>query len=752
MRNVQLVERDLDWGGSHARPLVWHPPVLWQQKTSSAAPCSSGVIKAGSRLYGSAGKKLVALETADGSPRAAWEQEIDGTPTRLIAADNKLFVATAEGGMYCFGEQTAGQPNAGASLAEARSPFGAPTPLRQGYAGQASGAPSTQIALEPSKTDHWTAQAKAIGEASGAKAGYCLVLGLTEGRLIEELLKQTDLHVLGVDADARKVDGLRRKFDAAGYYGARLELFVGTPVEFPCPPYLASLIVSEDAKAAGLPEGLNTDRLFQALHPYGGTLCLNLPAPRRATFEAWARGAGGTNAAVRQAGNWSLLVRDGPLPGSAPWTHDGADAANTYCSQDDVVQAPLGFLWYGDQSGCGLDVHAGNFVTTKVNGGRVYVLQQQRPRMLFAYDAFTGRFLWKNDFKSFYARMAALADGVYLATEGECRVFDPASGQALKTFTFNAAGATTAKELYVDGDVILIACSPPNEQLERTISGAANDDSWMRDFYDSTTLVCLDRKKGTELWRRQAQHGFRNRGLALGAGMVFCVDSVVPPTQAVVTAECDTTLLALEARTGKEVWSTNLSYAAEFRNAKYPLEWRADWVAYAAEAGLVLSGRSRLASALGARTGRIVWDKQAVGGTPLMIQGQTFLGQDGVQRNVATGAPTNQVTLKRSGCNYAIGSKRLVTVRGYSAGYAAIEGGRSYELRNVRSGCRNSLIPADGLLNAPNYAMVCGCGYAIRTSYAMVYMPEVAAWSGTTPVKVTPPPALPEAAPAWKKD
>ncbi len=206
--------------------------------------------------------------------------------------------------------------------------------------------------------------------------------------LVEELLKETELTILGVDADAARVEALRRHFDAAGFYGTRVELFVGAPAEFPFPPYLASLIVSEDGRAAELPGKVDAARLFNILRPYGGALCLLDAGPK---FDEWAPDAKAPNAQLEHLGNWSLLVRSGPLPGSAPWTHDAADAARSFCSQDDLVKAPLGILWYGDQNGFVLSNHALDRARPQVNGGRVYVLSQIRQAALSAYDAYTFR-------------------------------------------------------------------------------------------------------------------------------------------------------------------------------------------------------------------------------------------------------------------------------------------------------------------------------------------------------------------------
>jgi len=62
-------------------------------------------------------------------------------------------------------------------------------------------------------------------------------------------------------------------------------------------------------------------------------------------------------------------------------------------------------------------------------------------------------------------------------------------------------------------------------------------------------------------------------------------------------------------------------------------------------------------------------------------------------------------------------------------------------LRNIRSSCGNNMLAADGLLNSPCLTPGdCNCNFPIQTSFAMMYMPEVEAWSGTTPLTMPPPP------------
>ncbi len=80
-------------------------------------------------------------------------------------------------------------------------------------------------------------------------------------------------------------------------------------------------------------------------------------------------------------------------------------------------------------------------------------------------------------------------------------------------------------------------------------------------------------------------------------------------------------------------------------------------------------------------------------------------------------------------CNYAIASPHLLTFRAGNAGFFDRSTNTTGRLTGFRSGCRNSLIPAGGVLNAPNYAHGCSCNYNLFTSLALVHMPEADLWT-----------------------
>jgi outer membrane protein assembly factor BamB len=702
--------------GKTIHPLAWRPQSVWQFDTPYAGQPSGTVIKAGQRLYGHVGRRLLALEDLRKKPRLAWEQELAATPTSLVAADNKLFAATAEGGIYCFGRP--GEASAGP-----KTYAGEPVPLA-------------------SKTDAWPGKVRQITEASGVESGYCLVLGVTDGRLIEELLKRTELSVLAVDRDGRKIERLRRRFDAAGLLGSRVELFVGEPLTFGFPPYLASLIVSEDPEAAGFSAGHDAAKALGALRPYGGTLCLEMPQESHASLLEWTKAAA-VKTAVKRDGGWSLLVREGALAGAADWTHEAADAACTFTSQDDLVKAPLGVLWYGDGNGFAPWHDYNHAVKPQVSGGRVYAIAGGT---LVAYDAYTGRPLWKKQFNAFchHARFAAMADAIYLVADGKCMLCEPASGRTLRTFTFNAAGATTAKDLRVGDEVIVVACSGVTEK------DVQHPDYENNGYFESRTLVCLDRKTGAELWRTTAKRRFHNLALAMGGGLFYCTDSISntafrPALDGAPAKETESTIRALDLRTGAQIWSRNIAYAQNV------LRWGGEFVQFSAENAVLLVGRKphpiglgAVVSGLDAKTGRILWEKKTIGQAPVILHGKTFISGDiadhggsATMHDLFTGEKTGDFPFRVDGCNYIIGSRHLVMARNATVAYADIEEKKNYNLRNIRSGCSNSLPAADGLLNAPNYAFGCVCNYPIQTSFAMVYMPEVAGWSGTEPLTVT---------------
>jgi outer membrane protein assembly factor BamB len=677
--------------GQHLRPWRWDPPLLWQLSTELAPkrPKDSAVIRAGSRLYGHTGGTLIAVDlpaSTGTTPRVAWQQPFAGTAAELIAAGGKLFVVTQEGRLACFGSQR--------GVAKTY-PF-SPEPLAANHAAHA--------------------QVVEIIKTAGVTEGYGLLLGLGPDGLAEQLLLQSRLKLIAVDADAQRVNRLRERLAAANLYGVRAEVFCGQPQEFSLPPYLANLLVARYPSGDAESAGRLLKRWFETLRPYGGTAYLEVPQGTEArALPSDLRLHGGQ---YRRAGAAAVMRRPGPLPQSAAWTHEYADAALSYFSRDLRVRPPLAILWYGDGPDYGFwtwhDYNTG--IKPQVVGGR---LVAQRSGELFVYDVYTGRLLWtaKIDRPS---RCASMEDGVYLAGVNRCVVYDPATGQPLRSHPFGIelGRPAHATAIRVEGNVIAIA-------------SAKHKPGEFGHLWDGTSLTVLDRSTGRILWTRQTQEGYHNHALALGGNMLFCIespsrlqlkktDTSAKPTD--FAPPSVSTSLALDARTGKTRWSittANRNYLDAQVNA-VGIRPGDDWLGYCRDHGILLTGKATQTSAFDAQTGQPLWH-EPIGGWPMMLCGDRFLNQQGQPFDVRTGKRLGPAQLfGKGGCNYAVANPYLLMFRDYSVGFVDLTCGKKEHLFAIRSGCSNSLIAADGLLNVPNFAVGCVCNYPMQTSFALV--------------------------------
>ncbi|MBA4389141.1 MAG: hypothetical protein C0404_14305 [Verrucomicrobia bacterium] len=261
---------------------------------------------------------------------------VSGSPSGMIAADNKLFVVTSSGSVYCFGGTSTATPPV---YPVTTTPF-------------------------PDLNDSWKTLATQILSTTSNREGCCFVAGLGTGRLAEELLKQTTLlHVIAIDPNAAKVATFRAKMDAAGLYGTRCSALIGNPLDAGLPPYAGRLIVSEDLAAAGFTRGQTfVQAIFRTIRPYGGTMWLITSESEHSSLTAWVAGAGLSNAVLsRVEGAYSRLDRIGALPGAT--NCEGASGS----SNDLLVKAPLGMQWFGDKYTWGVG-HGDNTRPDVING------------------------------------------------------------------------------------------------------------------------------------------------------------------------------------------------------------------------------------------------------------------------------------------------------------------------------------------------------------------------------------------------
>ena len=517
----------------------------------------TALAKSGGRLYLGGKGRLGALALPLKGEALVWEAPVEGTVSRLLATEDRLVAVTREGGIYCFGPGRV-QPREHAP-------------------------PVPPAAVE----DEWVGRARDVLRTTGVRDGYCVAWGVGSGRLIEELARQSDLHVIAIDPDAARVNAFRDRLQAARIAAARVTVLAADPLTLELPPYLASLMVAENLPAPGLPiEAELLHRVFRSLRPYGGVACLPLSQNQGERLRRRVITAELPQAKVRTAGGYLLLSREGALPGAADWTHEHADAANTRVSRDTLVRAPLGLLWFGGTSHDGVLPRHGHGPQPQVQGGRAVI---EGVDMIRATDVYTGRLLWQTPLPgvgTFYnnlfhqpganaggANYITTPDGIYVAYGKVCLRLDPATGKKVSEFRLpplpltppplprGARGERKASPLpsgergrgegpgrkapawgylNVAGDYLVGGADPLfNAILGKAPKGRGKDvdeDKPMgklmkkaaRAGNDSMSsskhLVVMDRHTGKVLWGVTAENGFRHNGICIGGGRLYCID------------------------------------------------------------------------------------------------------------------------------------------------------------------------------------------------------------------------------------
>lgn len=661
-------------------------------------------IKAGRRLYAGCAGEVAAVELpAAGRPAAvAWRAPIEGEPSRMLAADGKLFVVTLQGRIFCFGAA--------------------------GRATENHSAPSDRAEVP---ADLWTAQARELLEQSGTREGYAIALGIGTGRLVHELVRQSELRVIVLETDARKAESARRTFLDLGLYGARVHVLTGDLTSVHPAPYLASLVVAEEAPArlAGSSDSIN--RLYELLRPYGGRACFRLAAGDHPALARQVETLALEGARLARAGQLSILSREGALAGAAAWAHESGDAGHSYASGDRRVEAPLGVLWFSG----GLDrtvpwvegdppclpgesepsPYAGGNPRPRVAGGRMFVGIGDE---LFASDVYTGRPLWRQTVAEL-GEFAACDDSVYAASAEHCVRLDASTGRQQAAYGSGAGGVW--RQVRVRDD-----------SLVGTVG---------------KLLVCLDRGTGKVRWQRALKRDAVS--FAVSKDRVFCVDYWSPVhrrREAPGSERC--AVAALRLSDGRELWQ------AEEAAPVAPLPKPRDFapplppqLSYSEPSDvLVFTRNEATAAAYRGATGRLLWSKELAckrppgsftSYHPPIVLAERLVTHGREVIDLETGEPSaarlwEDPTASPRGCGRALGCPNLILVRDAHASYIDIQSGARTYFRGIRSGCTNSLLPADGVLSAPNYSRHCNCNYPVFTSLAFVTLPEAAHWDQST--------------------
>ncbi|MHC4737404.1 MAG: outer membrane protein assembly factor BamB family protein [Planctomycetota bacterium] len=727
---------------------------LWQ--TIMSPEIEKLHLKAGPQLYFSSKNGLISAHNIPSEPNApaevTWQAKVEGPVSNMLAADDKLFVVTLDGSIYCFGPEK--------------------TQLK-----------TYPLTIENSiPDDNWTQKAKTILKTTALNDGYCVVLGLEDnGRLAEEMVKQSNLHVIALDSNQSKVPQFRRRMDEAGLYGKRIAALTGDITSTQLPPYFADLIVADDLTADAFEnDKISAESLLYSLRPYGGIAYLNTAKEKHFKIFKQTEKINPQRGRIETYNKFILFKRIAALPGSADWVGQYGDIANTVCSKDKLVKAPLGLLWFGDRSGFGdiLPRH-GHGPPEQVVEGRLFI---EGPNSIIARDVYTGRTLWKrtlrnlNTFGVYYDKtykpdyldrsynqvhipganvrgtnFVATPKLVYVITGPDCLVLDAATGQTVKTISIPAPNENDQWG-YIGVYQNLLIAGSGFAQFTKLLESPEEQENekeqkkyeWLN-FYDKLAakrLIIINRHTGEVLWQLDALHGFINNTIVAGNDKIFCLDKLPhyiekQLIERQIKPKKTYRLLALDARTGQILWqkNSNLFGAWLGYSDEYDVLLQAD-----RPSGDMLSQPGDRMITYRGRNGALLWDSPIDYRGPCMIHGNTIItqnrafnlltGQPKMRLHPITGQPVKWSFARKYGCNTTIASEHLLTFRSAAAGYFDLAGdGGTGNIGGFKSGCTSNLVVANGVLNAPDYTQTCNCSYQNQTSLAMIYMPEAEMWT-----------------------
>lgn len=484
---------------------------LWRYPARNL--CS--LILSGKTIY--AGEKDIVIGLNARTGKKTWEHTIDGKAFGLAVSGGHLVVSSDKGPIYCFSGIKKSVPRE----------------IKQNLA--------TNPYPNDDRTELYQKAADKILSESKIQKGFCLVLDCGEGRLAYELAKRTQLQIVGLERDPAKLAVARDRLEAAGLLGSRV---VVEPWDMKTlPGYFANLIVSDGMILSEQTSGTREEG-SRLLRPWGGTVCLSFHAD------------GGVE--------WRTMVR-GPLEGAGSWTQQYGDPQNTACSDDQLVNGPLGVSWYGEPGPLGMvERHGRSQSPVSLNG----LLFMEGEDLIAAVDAYNGTPLWKRvipgavrvQIKADSGNLAATETGLYIAARDRCYRLDPKTGDTLRIYTLPRSTDGSPRRWgyisVVDNILYGSAATPMKQYYGESIEMFIKDGQW-KEIED----IPVDMREQFTAYKTLYPTVEEGRMAAQRSGALYQMMAVFAPsgefTQKNAVSEnlmsCDK-VFAIDTETGKILW------------------------------------------------------------------------------------------------------------------------------------------------------------------------------------------------------
>jgi len=742
--------------------------VVW----SASSTLASAIMAAGDLVFVGGNDQVHAFNTTSGEN--VWSAKVSGDVRGLAAANGFLVVSTNSGRVYVFADDAQPATETVRKVTSGGSPF----PI-----------------------DEWTSAyqqaAKEILQTTKIERGFCLVLGVEEGRLAFELAQRSALQIYCIEPDAKKADRARQLLSGSDLYGSRIAVHHADISDIPYSSYFANLIVSDSLLRTGKFPG-DVNAAYRHLKPLGGVLCLGAPksgfkqTPSPVTLRKQLEDASfgvGSPDKFEVAGNWLKYTRGG-LRGAGSWTHQYGEPGNTASSADELVKGGLGVLWFGDPGpGKMVNRHEGAVGPVSVNG-RLIV---QGATAVMAYDAYNGAFLWEfnnpNVFRTGVfqnnnpSNLVASDDRVFVMGGAKVVEIDAANGKVVREHLLPEGKRDEREWTYLahrDGQ--LFGTSSVRKELIEKLRRRG------RKYDDATDAIfAIDVKTGEHRWTYTGKN-IAHQTIALGPNRVYFIDSNLSEEQRNELRQQDTTDLqklegeaaklaeerikrfdarlavALDAATGKKLWEqpVDVTDCSEIGigGGKLTLMYADDvLVLCGANANghywkQFLAGdfKQRRLVALSAKDGSKLWAKDAnyrhrpiIVGKKLIAEPWAFdvyTGKQFMREHPLTGKE-EPWSMIRPGhhCGMITACTNMLFFRsGFTAFYNLYNDDGTRHFAGQRLGCWINAIPANGLVMVPEASAGCVCQFSISSTITFEPRQPRRAWTiyssvgATTPV------------------
>jgi len=612
---------------------------------------------------------------------------------------------------------------------------------------------------------HLVAGTNAAGRilrASGVKGGMVVVIGCSGPALLADLRRAGPYLVHGLDGDPGKVAAARAHLRKENLYGpvtvSRLR-----GAELPCVDGLVNLIVVTGQTR------IPVEEMKRALSPGGVIADIRTPKLE--------------------------ITRKGRPAELDEWTHFLHDASNNAVSNDTAVAPPQGMRWTCGPKYARSHEHFASMSTMVTAGGRVFYIIDEGPISsvflppqwtLVARDAFGGVLLWKKPIANWESHLRGFRSGPpeigrLLVAKGErvyvslgygqpVTVLGAPTGKQLATLR----GTEGARELLLAGGVLYVLADDMTAERHAERRKYINRTSptlewWYRfprkaiDMYGKQRIVSVKADTGEVLWKRefQAPGEVMPTTMALGGGRV-CLQTV-------------SHVLCLDAAKGKELWrserpvpASRLSWStpslvvhggvvltidrmAKDTADKSPPAEGSKWLI--SSGGFEIRVDAELV-AFSLADGKELWrapymENYNVPQDIFVIDGVVWVGnvRRGVDKGFTQGRDlkTGKVVATippQKGWGHHRCYRNKATVRWIIMGrggtqFVNIKDGTNNRSASwVRGGCQYGLMPANGLLYAPQHS--CACNPKSLLTGLNALSPRSSAGEGTPPLEKGP--------------